>query len=55
MQNAVRRLLEGMVENTRLRRHLSTGTEALRQSERRYRELLQALPSPSTPPMPENV
>ncbi len=44
MDHAVRRLLEGMVENTRLRRNLSAETEALRRSERGYRELLQALP-----------
>lgn len=40
----VRRLLEGMVENTKLRRHLNAETEALRRSERSYRELLHALP-----------
>jgi len=44
MDHAVRRLLESMVESTRLRRHLNAETEALRKSERRYRELLQALP-----------
>jgi PAS domain S-box-containing protein len=44
MEDAVRRLLEGMVENNRLRRQLTAETEALRHSERRYRELLQALP-----------
>ena len=44
MDHAVRRLLESMVENNRLRRHLNAETEALRKSERGYRELLQALP-----------
>ena len=42
--DAVKRLLDSLAENTELKMHLNAEAEALRQSEKRYRELLQALP-----------
>lgn len=42
--DAVKRLLESLTENTELKLHLHAETEAVRESEKRYRQLLQALP-----------